>query len=61
MRGSLVWWVAAVIAGATLAVAGYFVAPSGASVVFAGLGVIAGYFAPYVLAVVWNLPSAKVR
>ena len=54
-RHSIAWWVAAVITGATLGVAGYFVTPDRASVVFAGLGVIVGFFAPYGLAVAWKL------
>jgi hypothetical protein len=60
-RHSIAWWIAAVIAGAMLGVAGYFVAPDRASAVFAGLGVIVGFFAPYALAVVWNLLSAYGR
>ncbi len=54
-RGSRAWWIAAVITGAALAVAGYFIAPDGASVLFTFGGVVIGFFAPYVLAVVWNL------
>ncbi len=57
-RGSLAWWIAAVITGAMLAVAGYYVAPGGASLFFAFAGVVVGFFAPYALALVWNLLGA---
>jgi cation transporter-like permease len=60
-RGSLVWWIGAVITGATLAVAGYYVAPGGSLVLFAVAGVVIGFFAPYVLAVAWGLARASVR
>ncbi len=60
-RGSLAWWIAAVIAGATLAVAAYYIAPGDTSLFFALAGVVIGFFAPYALALVWNLPRASVR
>jgi hypothetical protein len=60
-RGSLVWWIAAVLLGATLAVAAYFAAPDRARVVFAGFGVVTGFFAPYALALAWNLLGAYGR
>jgi hypothetical protein len=60
-RGSLAWWIAAVITGATLAVAAYYIAPGGLSLFFAFAGVVIGFFAPYALALVWNLPSAWGR
>ncbi len=58
-RGSLGWWIAAVITGATLAVAAYYVAPSDSSLLFAFAGVVVGFFAPYALVLVWNLPREK--
>ena len=58
-RGSLAWWIAAVIMGATLAVAGYYIAPGGSSLFFAVAGVMIGFFAPYALALVWNLSRAS--
>ncbi len=57
-RGSRAWWIAAVITGAALAVAGYFIAPSGAAILFAFAGVVIGFFAPYALALVWQLLGA---
>jgi hypothetical protein len=57
-RGSLAWWVVAVITSAALAVAAYYVAPGGASLLFAFGGVVIGFFAPYALAVVWGLLGA---
>jgi hypothetical protein len=60
-RGSVAWWIAAVIAGATLGVAGYFVAPGGSSLFFAFAGVVIGFFAPYALAVAWGLLGASAR
>ena len=54
-RGSLAWWIAAVITGAALAVAAYYVAPGDSSLLFAFAGVVIGFFAPYALALVWSL------
>jgi hypothetical protein len=54
-RGSLAWWIAAVIMGAALAVAAYYIAPSDLSLLFGFAGVIIGFFAPYALALVWRL------
>jgi hypothetical protein len=54
-RGSPSWWIAAVLLGATLAVAAYFAAPGGASLLFAFAGVVVGFFAPYALALAWGL------
>lgn len=53
-RGSLAWWIAAVTAGATLAVAAYYIAPGGSSL-FAVAGLVIGFFAPYALALAWGL------
>lgn len=61
VRRSLVWWLAAVACGAALAVAGYYIAPGDSSLVVAFAGVVTGFFAPYVLALVWNVPGASVR
>jgi hypothetical protein len=58
-RGSLAWWIAAVITGATVAVAAYYIAPGDSSLFFAFAGVVIGFFAPYALALVENLPRAK--
>jgi hypothetical protein len=58
-RGSLGWWIAAVITGAALAVAAYYIAPGDSSLFFAFAGVVIGFFAPYALALAWNLPRAK--
>lgn len=60
VRKSTAWWIAAVLSGATLAVAAYYVAP-GASVLFAIGGLVLGFFAPYVLALAWHGPGASVR
>ena len=57
-RGSLAWWIAAVITGAMLAVAGYYAAPGDSSLFFAFAGVVIGFFAPYAVALVWNLLGA---
>jgi hypothetical protein len=54
-RGSIAWWIAAVITGATLAVAGYYAAPGDSSLFFTFAGVVIGFFAPYALALAWNL------
>jgi hypothetical protein len=58
-RGSVAWWIAAVITGATLAVAAYYVAPGDSSVFLAFAGVVIGFFSPYALALFWNLPHAR--
>jgi hypothetical protein len=60
-RGSLAWWIAAVLSGATLAVAAYYIAPGNSSLFFAVAGVVIGFFAPYVLALVWGLLGAYGR
>jgi hypothetical protein len=60
-RGSLAWWIAAVIMGATLAVAACYIAPGDSSLFFAFAGVVIGFFAPYALALVWNLLGAYGR
>jgi hypothetical protein len=60
-RGSVSWWIAGVITGATLAVAAYYVAPGDSSLLFAFAGVVCGFFAPYAVALAWNLPRASVR
>lgn len=39
----------------------YYLAPGNTSRLFAFTGVVTGFFAPYVLALVWNLPRASVR
>jgi hypothetical protein len=61
VRRSLAWWIAAVRSGATLAVATYYIAPGHSSLLFAFAGVVFGFFASYVLALIWNLPRASVR
>ena len=58
VRRSLAWWIAAVITGAALAVAAYYIAPGGWSLLFAFAGVVIGFFAPYALALFWNLLGA---
>lgn len=61
VRRSLAWWLLAVAGGAALAVAAYYVAPGGASLIFAFGGVVVGFFAPYVLALAWNVLGAYGR
>ena len=61
VRRSVAWWVAAVLSGAGLGLAAYYVVPSDQSWLWACAGVLAGFFAPYVLAIAWNLPRAAVR
>jgi hypothetical protein len=60
-RGSLAWWIAAVIMGATLAVAAYYVAPGESSLLFAFAGVVIGFFAPYAFALAWRALGAYGR
>jgi hypothetical protein len=60
-RDSLAWWIAAVITGATLAVAAYYIAPGDSSLFFAFGGIIIGFFASYSIALVWNLLGAYWR
>ncbi len=47
--------------GATLAVAAYFAAPGGASLLFAFAGVVVGFFAPSALALAWRVLGAYGR
>ncbi len=61
VRRSLAWWLLAVASSATLAVVAYYISPDGSSLSFAFAGIVIGFFAPYVLALVWSLPSANVR
>ena len=61
VRKSTAWWIAAILSGATLAVAGYYIAPGGASLLFAIGGVVLGFFGPYLLALAWHVPGASVR
>lgn len=61
VRRSVAWWLAAVACGATLAIAGYYIAPGDSSLLVAFAGVVTGFFAPYVVALAWNLPRASVR
>jgi hypothetical protein len=60
-RGSRAWWIVAVITGAALAVAAYYVAPGDSSLFFSFAGVVVGFFAPYVLALVWRFLGAYGR
>ena len=55
-RRSVAWWTAAVLSGAALGVGGYYIAPDGNHLLWAFLGVVTGFFAPYALAVIWGMP-----
>lgn len=61
IRRSAAWWLAAVVTGAALAVAGYYAAPGDTSLPVAFAGVVAGFFLPYALAIVWALPRASLQ
>ena len=58
VRRSLAWWLLAVASGAALAVGAYYIAPGGASVLFAFAGVVIGFLAPYVVTLIWSLLGA---
>ncbi len=60
-RISAAWWLATVLSGAAAAVGAYYIAPGHSSLLFAFAGVVFGFFASYVLALIWNLPRASVR
>jgi hypothetical protein len=58
VRISFAWWLGAVLSGAALAVAAYYLAPDNRSLLFAPAGVLVGFFAPYVLALTWKVLGA---
>jgi hypothetical protein len=60
-RRSIAWWTAAVLSGAALGVGGYYIAPDDNGLLWAFLGVVTGFFAPYALAVLWGMPLAALR
>jgi hypothetical protein len=61
LRGSRVLWLAAVFSGAALAVALYFVAPGDGGIAFAIVGLLAGFFGAYALAVIGSVPATALR
>lgn len=61
IRRSVAWWVAAVLSGASLGVGAYYAVPSDSSWLWAFAGVVAGFFAPYVLPVLLGMPLAALR
>lgn len=61
IRRSVAWWLVAVVSGAGLGVAAYYAVPSDSSWLWAFAGVFAGFFAPYVLAVLFGMPLAALR
>jgi hypothetical protein len=60
-RRSAGWWIAAVLCGASLGVAAYYAVPSDSSWLWALASVVAGFFLPYVLAVLFGMPLAALQ